>query len=212
MNNLPTEALDAASSMYVGSKLLGKAIGSDFAKRVSKSALGNAAEKVSKFDLPARIATAVADKSGRAWLGKGVGFALGTLENAGEEAIQEPWQDYATARAVDIQRRQYDPTHEGIRDFSVFGDGGLLDYYTTPEGRETAWKAAKMGAVFGSVSGALTASEYTKLGTANSDSIRAGKQQADWIEKHNILKDEGNLKRYNQVKETMGNIYDLTDD
>jgi hypothetical protein len=76
----------------------------------------------------------------------------------------------------------------------------------------TAIKAAKMGAVFGGVGGLLTKSEYTKLGTAHSDSIQAGKQQADWIEKHNILKDEGNLERYNQVKETMGNIYDLTDD
>jgi hypothetical protein len=76
----------------------------------------------------------------------------------------------------------------------------------------TAIKAAKMGALFGGVGGLLTKSEYTKLGTAHSDSIQAGKQQADWIEKNNILKDKGNLDRYNEVKETMGNIYGLTED
>jgi len=209
MNNLPTEALDAASSMYVGSKLLGKAIGSDFARRVSKSALGSAAQKVSKFDLPARLATAVADKTGKSWIGKGVGFGLNTLENMGEEAMQEPWQDYATARAVDIQRRQYDPTHEGIRDFSVFGDGGLLDYYTTPEGRETAWKAAKMGAVFGGIGGVFSASENLKLGTANSDSIRVGEQIAKETAEGGDLYSKVNQTKKEQMRKIVGGIYGL---
>jgi len=139
--------------------------------------MGDIAKKVSPFDLPSRAATAVATKLGST-AGKAVGVGLGAIGEGIGEAIQEPWQDYATARAVDIQRRQYDPTHEGIRDFSVFGDGGLLDYYTTQEGKDTAWKSFKMGAAFGGIGGALSANQFMKLGTAHNDSIQASEQIA----------------------------------
>ena len=210
VNNLPTEALDVIGNLYFGSKILGNAVSSNMAQKLSKSALGKTAEKVSRFDLPAVVGTNVAKKFGSTAGKIAGGVTASTLEGIGE-SIQEPWQDYATERAIDIQRRQYDPNHEGIRDFSVLGDGGLLDYYTTPEGRETAWKSFKMGAAFGGIGSALSASQFTKLGTAHSDSIQGGKQQAKWIEDNKILQGD-NLARFNEIKETMANIYDLSDD
>ena len=213
-NNLPTEAMDIISSMYMGGKLTGAA-GNILNRVLGKKMAGtvaNAAGKVSRFDLPARAGTYVAAKTGSSVAGQALGVGLSMAENAAEEGIQEPWQDYATERAIDTQRRQYDPNHEGIRDFSVTGEGGLLDYYTTKQGKETALKAAKMGAVFGGVGGLLSHNQFTENGTAHSDSIKAGAQQAKWIEDNKILEDEGNKERYNEIKQTMGQVYDLTED
>jgi hypothetical protein len=201
-NNLPTEAMDIISSMYMGGKITGTA-GNILNRVLGKKMAGtvaNAAGKVSSFDLPARAGTYVAAKTKNPFIGQAVGVGLSMAENAIEEGIQEPWQDYATERAIDTQRRQYDPNHEGIRDFSVTGEGGLLDYYTTEQGKETALKAAKMGAAFGGVGGLLSHNQFTENGTAHSDSIKAGAQQAKWIEDNKILEDEGNKERYNEIK------------
>lgn len=106
-NNLPTEVPDIISSMYFGGKLTGtaekvlnRALGGRLAGAIAKGA-----SKVSRFDLPARVGTYVAQKTGKPLLGQGVGVGLSSIGEGIGERIQEPWQDYATERAIDIQRR-----------------------------------------------------------------------------------------------------------
>jgi hypothetical protein len=90
---MPTEALDIISSMYMGGKLVGstgkileRALGGKLA-----GTLSSGVNKVARFDIPAKIGTAVAQATNKSWAGQGVGIGLGMIENAIEEGIQEPW-------------------------------------------------------------------------------------------------------------------------
>lgn len=179
LTTIPTTLMDVYTGNKIGNWAIGKLGAQPLADSIAKSTLGRGASALSNLDIPQRLGTFVAEKTGKPWLGKAVGVGAYTLADMFGEGSQEVEQNYASDSAINQYVKNYAPDKYNPNNSSIFSYN-----WTSPENVETFKQAAMASMPFAAFSGGVSRNQFLTNNTDRAGTIQFGKQVKKFIQDH----------------------------